>query len=599
MMSDDSLISPDLAELKRRYREERDRRIASGHRAVPELVGALRSYTDDPYVTPQLRDPVEAECTAVVVGAGFSGLLATAKLRDAGVTDIRIIEKAGDVGGVWYWNRYPGAMCDIESYIYLPLLEETSYIPTEKYTHAPEILEHAQRIAKHYAVYEAGLFQTTVASMAWREESHSWLVRTDRGDAISARFVIVADGAFSHLKLPDIPGIEKFKGRSFHTSRWDYNCTGGSPETPELSRLLDKRVGVIGTGATALQCVPPLAQYSEHLYVFQRTPSTVAVRANQPTDPAWVATLEPGWQRERLENFTSLLDGGHEDVDLVADGWTEAWRALLGDPIFQELPPEEAERLRELRDVERMEEMRSRVESIVKDNATAEALKPYYRYLCKRPGFHDEYLPAFNRPNVTLVDTHGLGVERIVENGVIVAGREYELDLIVFATGFDNETGYARKLGVDVIGRNGTKLVDKWADGLSTLHGLMTGGFPNMFVLPGSFSQSATTFNFMHLATENAIHSAYIVSTTHAQGPTAWFDVDPAAEEKWVAEVVDHAFDNAKFLEECTPGRFNNEGRLDLRSGRNASYPGTARNVFRLLKEWRVTGEMPGLTVRH
>jgi cyclohexanone monooxygenase len=585
----------DLSALRERYREERDRRLRSGRREVPELTGDLQRYADDPYVRSLPREPIASDSEVIVVGAGFAGLVTAARLRGAGFERITILDKAGDVGGVWYWNRYPGAMCDVESYTYLPLLEETGFVPSERYAHAPEILCHAQRIARHWDLYRDALFHTTATEMEWVEDDYEWVVHTDRRDVLRSPFVVLADGAFSHLKLPAIPGIKAFKGHSFHTSRWDYGITGGDHGKP-LDRLSDKRVGVIGTGATALQCVPPLGEYSEDLFVFQRTPSTVARRGNRLTDPDWAAQLRPGWQKERMQSFTALLAGEVGIVDLIQDGWTEFWHYLSSDPALRQMTPDEAARIVEERDAAKMDEIRCRIDSLVSDRATAEALKPYYRYLCKRPGFHDEYLNTFNRSNVHLVDTCGKGVERITERGVVANGREYPLDLIVFATGFDNENGYARKIGIDIAGKDGTKLADKWSDGLSTLHGLVTGGFPNLIVLPGPNSQAAVTVNFMHLIVENAGHVAYILSEVRSRGHAS-FNVDAEAEAAWVAEIVAHARDNVAFLEECTPGRFNNEGRFDERSLRDANYQPGPVAFFEMLDEWRRRGDMAGLVL--
>ena len=329
----------------------------------------------------------------------------------------------------------PGAACDTESYVYLPLLEETGYIPQRKYPRAPEIFEHCQRIGRQFGLYERALFQTVVVDMHWHDDVAHWLVNTDRGDTIRARFVVLAGGPLNRPKLPGIPGIETFQGHSFHTSRWDADYTGAADDG--LPGLADKRVGIIGTGATAIQCVPHVGRAAEELFVFQRTPSVVAVRNDRPTDDAWVESLQPGWQRERMDNFTAVISGDPFDVDLVQDGWTDLLGGILLAPrrIGRKLAPGEAAQIIEEADFRKMEEVRDRVDSIVTDPATAEALKPWYKAFCKRPCFHDEYLDTFNRPNVHLVDTHGRGVERITERGVVVDGHEYELDCLIYATG--------------------------------------------------------------------------------------------------------------------------------------------------------------------
>jgi cyclohexanone monooxygenase len=433
--------------LRAKYREERERRLrADGNDQYVEAKGAFARFRDDPYVEPGFtREALLDEVTVAVIGGGFGGLLAGAHLRESGIEDIRILEKGGDFGGTWYWNRYPGAMCDVESYIYLPLLEELGYVPTEKYARAPEILAHSQAIGRKYDLYRGACLRTEVTELRWDEDGARWILATNRGDRMRARYVVMSNGPLNRPKLPGIPGIESFEGHSFHTSRWDYAYTGGD-SGGHLTGLRGKRVGVIGTGATAVQCVPHLGETAEHLYVFQRTPSSIDVRANRPTDPEWAKSLSPGWHRHRMDNFNTLVSGGFQPEDLVNDGWTDIIRKLL--VMVQQEPgsigtPDGIAKTMELADFQKMEQIRARVDSIVGDPATAEALKPYYRQFCKRPCFHDEYLQTFNRPNVTLVDTKGRGVERITEKGAVVAGVEYPLDCLIYATGFEVGTDYA------------------------------------------------------------------------------------------------------------------------------------------------------------
>ena len=425
-------FNPD--ELRERYRAERDKRLRTdGNEQYVEVRDEYAGYVDDPYIDEKIeREPLHDEVDVVVVGGGFGGLLAGARLREAGLSSLRMIEKGGDFGGTWYWNRYPGAACDIESYVYLPLLEETGFMPKEKYTPAREILEHSRRIANHYNLYDDVLFQTEVSAMRWDEGARRWIVETNRGDAMKARFVIMSNGPLHRPKLPGIPGIQDFKGHTFHTSRWDYDYTGGGPDGG-LDRLKDKRVGIIGTGATAVQCVPHLAAGAKELFVFQRTPSSIDVRNNKPTDEDWANSLEPGWQKKRMDNFNILVSGGYQAEDLVNDGWTDIIRNLLfiaSQQNGKQLSQAELEEIAELADFKKMESIRARVDDVIADAATAEALKPWYRQFCKRPCFHDDYLAAFNRPNVTLVDTDGHGVDRITEKGVVAGGREYEVDCL-------------------------------------------------------------------------------------------------------------------------------------------------------------------------
>ncbi|HSP97827.1 MAG TPA: NAD(P)/FAD-dependent oxidoreductase, partial [Candidatus Dormibacteraeota bacterium] len=316
--------------LRAKYREERDRRLrADGNDQYLEVKGELAHFVDDPYVAPGFtRAPLTDAVDVVVIGGGFGGLLAGARLREAGIDDFRIIEKGGDFGGTWYWNRYPGAMCDVESYIYLPLLEELGYVPSEKYARAPEILSHSRAIGRRYDLYRSACFQTEVTAMHWDEAGARWIIATNRGDRLTARFVCMANGPLNRPKLPGIPGVESFAGHAFHTSRWDYAYTGGDANGG-LSGLRGKRVGIIGTGATAVQCVPHLGEAAAHLYVFQRTPSSIDVRGNRPTDPAWAKSLEPGWHQRRMDNFNILVTGGFQEEDLVSDGWTDIIRKLL------------------------------------------------------------------------------------------------------------------------------------------------------------------------------------------------------------------------------------------------------------------------------
>jgi cyclohexanone monooxygenase len=593
---DDLGFDPDA--LKAKYRAERDKRLRpDGNEQYVEIAGRFAHYLDDPYVQPGFsRAPLTDETEVIVIGGGFGGLLVGARLREAGVDDIRIIEKGGDFGGTWYWNRYPGAACDIESYIYLPLLEEVGYMPVEKYSRAPEILKHSKAIAEKFDLYRNACFQTEVKALRWDESLHRWIVETNRGDAMRAKFVVMANGPLHRPKLPGIPGIESFKGHSFHTSRWDYGYTGGD-SNGGLTGLKDKVVGVIGTGATAVQCVPHLGEGAKQLYVFQRTPSSIDVRANRPTDPEWAKSLEPGWQQARMDNFNILVSGGFADKDLVNDGWTDIIGNILllarkkmeaGEPV--ENPAE----LMQLADFKKMEQVRARVDSVVQDPAVAEALKPYYNQFCKRPCFHDEYLAAFNRENVTLVDTKGKGVERITEKGVVVEGREYELDCLIYATGFEVGTDYTRRSGYQVYGKGGLTLSEKWRDGAATLHGLYTRGFPNCFII--SNTQSGFSANFPHMMNEQAKHLGYVLGRCHAEGISA-VEASQDAEDAWIETIEKLALMREQFLSECTPGYYNNEGNVQALARRNGSYGAGPVAFVKVLEDWRAEGSMKGLEV--
>ena len=595
----ENLLGPesDLDSIREKYQREREKRLRDdGSDQFREIMSEGTHSDIDPYAPPGFtREAIEEETEVVVIGGGFGGLLMSVRLREAGIEDFCIIEAAADFGGTWYWNRYPGVQCDVESYVYMPLLEEVGTIPTEKYAHGPEIFAHAQAIGRHYDLYKHAHFQTQVNALDWDENSKRWTVRTNRGDRLYARFVCMANGPYSKPKLPGIPGIADFEGHTFHTSRWDYDYTGGDT-TGQLTKLADKRVGVIGTGATAIQCVPHLGRDAGEVFVFQRTPSSVDIRDNAPTDPDFAQSLEPGWQQRRMNNFNILMDGLPQDEDLVGDRWTEltlGMHAILAaHPSPEDLTPEDLSLIAETVDLKKMERVRARVDEIVEDPETAEALKPWYRYLCKRPCFHDEYLPTFNRPNVTLVDTDGKGVDKVTPRGVVVAGREYQLDCLIFATGFDVSSNYTRRAGYDIRGRGGQKLSEKWATRSSTFQSFFTRGFPNCFFMMGF--QSGLTPNIPHTINEQSQHLAYVIREALDRGATT---VEPSAEAEasWGAEIAK----GNSFLEiqsSCTPGYFNDEGKVGESEGWLAGfYPEGSEAFFALLRAWREAGDLEGL----
>ena len=588
----------DPAVLRERYRAERDKRLRpDGNDQYIEASGWFAHYLEDPYVDPVDRAPVREDLSVVIIGGGFAGLVSGARLREGGVDDIRIVEKGGGFGGTWYWNRYPGAQCDVESYVYLPLLEETGYIPTEKYVHAPEILEHCHRIAEQFRLYDGALLSTEVTAIDWDAARSRWIVRTNRHDELAARFLVMGNGPLHRPKLPGIAGIDEFDGHSFHTSRWDYEYTGGD-STGGLSKLVDKRVAIIGTGATAVQVVPHVAAASAELYVFQRTPSSIDVRGNRPTDEQWAASLKPGWQKERIENFTILTSGGIADRDLVMDGWTDIIGRLvkrISDEGGGDLSASSLARNLEMADFEKMEQIRSRVDEIVTDPETAAALKPWYRQFCKRPCFHDEYLQSFNRPNVTLVDTDGQGVERITPKGVVAGGREYEVECIIFATGFEVGTAYTRRAGYDVRGAGGVALSEHWASGTRTLHGMHVDGFPNMFIL--GHAQGAFTANYPHLLDEACVHMSFIVSSALDEGIVE-VEATAQAVDEWLVVLGESARDVRSFQESCTPGYYNTEGHPGEGGLLWSSYGKGPMPFFKMMANWREKGDFAGLELR-
>ena len=584
--------------LREKYRHERDKRIRpEGNDQYVEVEGRFAHFVDDPYVEPGFtREPLTDEVDVVIIGGGFGGLLAGARFRQAGLNDIRIIEAGGDFGGTWYWNRYPGAQCDIESYCYLPLLEDLGYMPKEKYSYAPEIYEHSQRIANTFNLYDSACFQTKVTNLKWDEGLARWIVSTDRNDAMKARFVVMATGPLNRPKLPAIPGMEDFEGQTFHTSRWDYDYTGGN-HSGGLTKLADKRVALIGTGATAIQCVPYVGAHAKHLYVFQRTPSSVDLRGNKPTDPNWAKTLKPGWQRERRENFNSMLTGAPVKEDLVNDGWTEIFRTLMSmipRNAEQPISPEEAGMLAELADFKKMNGVRSRVDKTVREHEIAEALKPWYRQFCKRPTFNDEYLPTFNRPNVTLVDTGDAhGVERITKSSVIANGVEYPVDCIIFATGFEVGTAWTRRAGYEIVGQNAAALSEHWNNGMKTLHGFSSHGFPNCFLM--GLSQNGLSVNLTSMLDDQAQHIGYIIKQVIDRG-ARYSQPTEEAEAAWVGEIRRLAINSAAFFEACTPGYYNNEGKVVRGGGLNGESYAPGVNAFNaLLSKWREQGDMEGL----
>jgi cation diffusion facilitator CzcD-associated flavoprotein CzcO len=588
----------DPGALREKYAAERAKRLrADGNNQYQEITGKHAHYNVDPYVEPGFTRPaLHEELDVLIIGGGFGGLLAAARLQKVGITNIRIIEKAGDFGGTWYWNRYPGAQCDIESYMYLPLLEETGYIPKEKYSFAPEIFEHAQRIGKHFHLYERACFQTQIKEARWDEEAGRWTVTTDRDDVFQARFVVMSSGPLNRPKLPAIPGIETFKGHTFHTSRWDYNYTGGDT-TGGLHKLHNKRVGIIGTGATAIQCVSHLGEHALQLYVFQRTPSSVDERGNKPTDPEWVTTLKPGWQVHRNYNFTSILTGVLVKEDLVGDQWTSLFKMLgnlLANKERSGLSDHEVALLAEIADFQKMNEVRERVASTVSDPQTAEALKPWYGQWCKRPTFNDEYLPTFNRPNVKLVDTKGKGVERVTEHGVVVEGVEYEVDCLIFATGFEVGTVYTRRAQFELYGRDGVPLSDYWAKGMKTYHGFLSHGFPNCFHM--GLTQTGFAANFTYMLDEQAAHVAHVITQVNGRKAKA-VEPTPEAEAEWV-KVVTGPTVMTEYQNVCTPGYYNGEGTNEGQGFLQTNYPDGGLAFFDMLARWREQGDFAGLVVK-
>jgi cyclohexanone monooxygenase len=587
----------DANAVRQKYREERAKRLrADGIDQYIRIADHFPEYLDDPCMPIAARGARTDHVSFAFIGGGFAGLVAGARLKENAVSDVRIVDKGGDFGGTWYWNRYPGAQCDTASFVYMPLLEETGHMPTEKYAHGPEILEHCRRIGSRYGLYENALFHTEVTGLEWDDRRAAWVISTTRGDRFTATFVGLGIGPLHVPKLPGIPGLESFEGRAFHTSRWDYDYTGGDPSGTTMDRLVSRRVGVIGTGATAVQCVPQLARACGKLYVFQRTPSSVDVRDNRPTDPTWFAQIaSAGWQARWQENFAANQSLGLPDEDLVMDGWTDIGRrirqrVLQMDPDERSL--ENVMAAFELSDLEKMEEIRARVDAVVRDPATARNLKAWYRQLCKRPCFHDEYLQAFNLPNVELVDTDGRGVERITRNGVVVAGREYEVDCLIYASGFEVGTEFTRRSGFEVVGRDGRTLSEHWRDGMRTMHGVHVHGFPNLFIAQ-PFQGANLISNVPHNLYDAARTIACVVTHASAQAATR-VEVTKEAEESWL-QLLGSA---QSILQgpDCTPGYYNNEGHPEDPGIRFlVGYPLGPSAYFQYVEDWRSNGRFEGL----
>ena len=509
------------AEEQAKYRAFKEaRRGAADYMAIE---GAFAKYLEDVYSEPPIeREALTDECEIVVVGAGFAGLLLWYKLQQEGFTDVRFCEKGGDVGGTWYWNRYPGIACDVESYSYLPLLEEMGYIPTMKFASGFEILEYCQNMADKFGFYDHCLFHTTVQQTVWDEETARWTVYTDRGDAMRARFIVLANGILTSPKLARIEGMETFAGDAFHTSRWNYNV-----------ELEGKRVGIIGTGATAVQAVPELAKIAKELYVFQRTPSTIDVRDQRATTPEEVEEWrgEPGWARARRARFAKISAG--RTAMKANDDYLAGKVADFKErkQYERELTPEELMQKQLDSNFRIMEQVRARVDAIVKDPKTAAALKPYYPYGCKRPTFHDEYLPTFNRPHVHLVDTAPMGVSQINERGVVHDGTEYPLDVLIYATGFQ---WMATSTFNMIVGRGGCTLSEKWqSGGTRTFLGLHSHGFPNLFIMTGP-QGGGGSFNFTDAIDTHSGYIAWMLGLLRDRGVDV-VDVTAEAEDEYAA----------------------------------------------------------------
>ncbi|ETI26746.1 hypothetical protein G647_10191 [Cladophialophora carrionii CBS 160.54] len=616
--------------IQQKYDEERSKRIRpDGDAQYVDLAVSeqFQHYREDPWLDERseavtIRDGEHIKY--FILGAGFGGLVYAVKLIRSGIpaSEIRIVDSAGGFGGTWYYNRYPGLMCDIESYCYLPLLEEMNYIPKHKYSYGYEIREYINKVAEKYGLSDTAMFRTKINRLVWDESGDEWKVNMTKERTsntpldinITAQFVISTSGLLLHPKLPAIVGIENFKGTSFHTSRWDYSVTGGSQENPVLAKLSDKRVGIIGTGATAIQAVPHLAKYARSLTIFQRTPSSVDERGQHQTEEStWsskVAT-KPGWWKERNLNLAAHLSAAVEpgEIDLVDDQWSRcrAYRALIGGPD----PPFSMESIPAFvaslyaTDLPRAERIRQRVDDTVKNKTTAQALKHWYGTWCKRPTFHDDYLPVFNQPNVQLVDTNGKGVDSLTATSAVVGPNEYPLDILIFSTGFRSPAigSPAFRAGMTITGRAGRDMDAKWRDNVATLHGTLTHGFPNLF-MPGPF-QACATGNAIFTLDIMSNHAVEIIRQAQARFPGQKVVIEPTveAEEEWSTEIAKRSMAFAA-MAGCTPGYLNGEGIMDslpvevkMKAARMGIWGEGIESFMNTLETWEREGRLEGLTV--
>jgi cation diffusion facilitator CzcD-associated flavoprotein CzcO len=591
----------DIPAMRAKYLRERDRRIKKNHN--DQYIAASGKWADiyevDPYTPVAPREPITGEADVVILGAGYCGMMVAHQLKQAGITSFYNIDHGGNFGGTWYWNRYPGIQCDNDSLVYMPLLEETNYMPSKKFCDGYEIHDHCQIIADTFGLRDNALFHTLIKTLVWNAEINRWHVGTNRGDDIKARFVVLAMGPLNKPKLPGIPGIDQFKGKIFHTARWDYDYTGGEWRNPALTNLADKKVAIIGTGATAIQVVPYLAKYAGQTYVIQRTPSTIDERNNRPIDAAWYKSQKPGWQQERIKNFhhAAMERLAPGEPDMVQDIWTEISRNLSAELEAEGWPDismEEYAARREVMDYRVMERLRARCD-IINDPETAEALKPYYRYLCKRPASNDDFYPAFNQPNVKLIDVaETQGVERLTEKGFVHNGVEYEIDCLILASGYEVTNDLDRRWGIDRIeGEEGLSLYDYWREGFQTFQGMMAHNFPNMFFT--GFTQAGANSSNSKTFIDQGFHIGYVASRALLRGATR---VEPTqeAQDAYIKHLRSVAVDNSTYMTECTPSYFNNEGDQKKKRSIFGEPWGEGYYAFEaMLEAWRAAGDLAGL----
>ncbi|KAE9366267.1 FAD/NAD(P)-binding domain-containing protein [Stipitochalara longipes BDJ] len=624
----------DELQVEKRYGEERAKRLRGD--GIDQFVDIslserFQKFGEDPWVDEASVKDIKTQfpnnrTQVLILGGGFAGLLYAVRMIEAGIQpeDLRIVESGGGFGGTWYYNRYPGLMCDIESYCYLPLLEETGYIPKHRYSTGEEILNYANLIADKYKITGSAVFQTKAEKLVWDEETKEWqvqLTQRRKGELpqtlnICSQFVAMVNGVLNWPKLPGLPGILDYQGEMFHTARWDYSVTGGSPTDASLTKLKDKRVAIIGTGATAVQVVPQVARWAKQLYVVQRTPSNVFRRDQRKTDPEWFkreVANAPGWQRERIRNFHQHLTiAAQPSINLVDDEWTRAvgLTAVLGYAHSER--PQTAKEIpaymRKLRDIDlpRQAAARERAARVVKDPVVAEKLQAWYPTWCKRPCFHDEYLSAFNRDNVVLVDTDGKGLDRLTANSVVIGDHKYPVDVVIFATGFRTPfTGTpAEKANLTITGPHGTMSQEWAAHGPSTFHGVLDHNFPNLFLF--GVQQAANSPNYLFCVDAMAKHCAYILKEARLRTAGKPFAVAPtkAAAEDWAKQVMMRGATRGAAMMGCTPSYFNLEGAIErvpperrVIMARSGGW-GSGEDYSNYVEAWRAEGGLKGIEVR-
>ncbi|KAI0183715.1 putative cyclohexanone monooxygenase [Xylaria flabelliformis] len=587
-------LSIDVEAITARYEAERQKRLRwDGVSQFKKATGPLSQFKVDPGASPLYRTPVMSEVKVLIVGAGIGGVVAAVKLLEKGIDDVCIVDKASRFGGTWAWNQFPGAACDVESYLYFPFLEETGYLPKRRFSYSDEILEHFHRIVAKWDLKPRSYLQTEITSVIWDESIRRWHTKSAQGDHFISQFVITATGTLHEPKLPGIAGITDFRGDQFHSGRWNYGITGGDT-TGNLNKLADKTVALVGTGASAIQILPLLAKSAYKVLVFQRTPSSVSVRENWETKPDMRESLMPGWQAEGMAVLARVMEGDVSDVVCTA---AEGLHTLTPREILREgraagvdVGDEELPELLKLADLRLMQSIRDRIGREVHNKATADRLKPWYPFMCKRPAFHNDYISTFNKPNVELVDTDGQGISHLTKDSIVANGKEYTADIIIYSTGFDFifSNNFERRTGIRLVGTKNQSIDEAWAvEGPSTLWGIHARDFPNMFIVGAM--QAGVGVTWLHTCYIAGDHIAFVVDKMLRQ--TAFQVIEPSlsASEEWCRQMEEGSDARTKFHSSCPPGYYNGEGKPEDISPRCGPYP---------KGDWRKGDSIKGLEIR-